>query len=1068
MANKPNHYFVHPLLRARDWQHRPQFDEVCDWWRGGGQGVCALIGIGGAGKTAIADRFLQVLPDVLPLDTSTPKDQSLTTPNSVFVFSFYDAPNPEAFFDALANWLHATVPTLTIGHVSPSGRISYHQLILWLQNAPFALLILDGLEKIQEDGTRGDIFGRIADGNLRDFIARLSQGWLPRLCALITSRFALADLDEASPTLYRPIDVEQIDLLTGIDLLRRLGVKGNDTQLAAIVENCGRHALTVDMAGGLMCEFHDGDPATNLEIGTPEEIEHAVANEQDPKRRAVLKQELRFAKVADRYRDALKERDPAALALLERICLFRLGVDAATLGAIFTGKAVESISGIALSELSIDQLEAKLDLLARMRLLEGAGAWSGPQSSSNKVFSIHPAIRDGFLLSLDAGTRREGHEAARHGLTAKLGARPGAMPSNPATLDLLEEIIHHTLRAGYVRDAWSIYQARLGGCHNLIAELNDYTRASRITNSILSEQVPTGPITQRDVVVLYSDFGYSNLELGRLSAARTALSKGLSLCETTNDGNRKTLAGNLACALQAIGLLEPARDVLCDLLSHLKDTGTFLNTACWIAEIDTQLGIPAVTILEADIPKNLRPGEKRELPITIRAAYLDNHRDIAESESRVLELQNRFPSGHASLADAAVEYAKLLIDADDLNGAADAVTEALTWAVAHDAPGVICECALLQARIALAKITEFGEPPNRTTEFVANGDLASGTLYQCAVAAIDRGLKIARDCGYGIEHIELLLARARLFLLDGNAAQALDDIRIALDDGRPANEKTGQPVLLAARDADCGYAWAVPKGLQFRAEALLLQAAQSLGTSHLTCMECGEQRSSMPIGDNMMLCENCRRGVGKFKEVYFLLNTPEFEVSEKYAQFRHWFTQRYGDRLRIDQFTKFTDAVNAEFGFSREDLLRLPLEDATVLLRDWQLTDEAKSYRGIYKRLHQHTSKYVQADLWVKAAFEHLASAMEFWRDLRDPDPTEDNNFVHPKTGKEYNYRAAETHRIWSELMGGILTRVPVRSAIPDGLTDSPAFSGMTVTVKSQESLKMTTSHRYDVLISYR
>ena len=48
-------------------------------------------------------------------------------------------------------------------------------MLLRLQNAPPGLLILDGLEKIQEDGTRGGIFGRIADGNLRDFVTRLSQ-----------------------------------------------------------------------------------------------------------------------------------------------------------------------------------------------------------------------------------------------------------------------------------------------------------------------------------------------------------------------------------------------------------------------------------------------------------------------------------------------------------------------------------------------------------------------------------------------------------------------------------------------------------------------------------------------------------------------------------------------------------------------------------------------------------------------------------------------------------------------------------------------------------------------------
>ena len=52
--------FRHTLLRARDWQERAEFGEVCDWWRKGGIGARhALVAIGGAGKTAIADRFLQ-------------------------------------------------------------------------------------------------------------------------------------------------------------------------------------------------------------------------------------------------------------------------------------------------------------------------------------------------------------------------------------------------------------------------------------------------------------------------------------------------------------------------------------------------------------------------------------------------------------------------------------------------------------------------------------------------------------------------------------------------------------------------------------------------------------------------------------------------------------------------------------------------------------------------------------------------------------------------------------------------------------------------------------------------
>ena len=366
MAN----YLYHSLLRARDWQHRPQLDDVCDWWKSGGQGVCALIGIGGAGKTAIADRFLQIVPGVLPEAENTPKDNSLRTPNSVFVFSFYDAPNPEAFFDALTGWLRATVSTVTVGvQDQATGRVSYHQMVSWLQGAPPGLLILDGLEKIQEDGTRGGIFGRISDGNLRNLLTRLAEGWLPHLSAVITSRFTLADLDEVLPTWYRPIDVDEIDVPTGINLLRQRGVTGNDAQLEDIVENCGRHALTVDMAGGLLCEFHDADPTTNLEIGTTEEIEQAASKEQDPRRRAALKQELRFAKVAGRYREGLEKKDKAALALLERVCLFRLGVDAETLASIFTGKGSQKVAGVALSRLNEQRLPEKLNLLVRMCLL---------------------------------------------------------------------------------------------------------------------------------------------------------------------------------------------------------------------------------------------------------------------------------------------------------------------------------------------------------------------------------------------------------------------------------------------------------------------------------------------------------------------------------------------------------------------------------------------------------------------------------------------------------------------------------------------------------------------------
>ncbi len=107
---RPRVNFVHPLLRARDYQNRPEFDRLCEWWRGGGQGVCALVGIGGAGKTAVADRFLRVLPGAMADDPKLPKDDDLKPPAALFVFSFYDAPNPDKFVAELAVWMDDRPP----------------------------------------------------------------------------------------------------------------------------------------------------------------------------------------------------------------------------------------------------------------------------------------------------------------------------------------------------------------------------------------------------------------------------------------------------------------------------------------------------------------------------------------------------------------------------------------------------------------------------------------------------------------------------------------------------------------------------------------------------------------------------------------------------------------------------------------------------------------------------------------------------------------------------------------------------------------------------------------------
>jgi len=317
--------------------------------------------------------------------------------------------------------------------------MSVGQMMFLLQQTP-GLIVLDGLERVQQDGQRGE-FGRLSSPKLRDFLNQLASGIVPELSVLITSRFPLADLRDKHSQFFRTIAVDKIDAATGIALLRQRGVRGTDLQLAPVVEHCGRHALTVDFAGGYIAEYGNGDPATPLELGTSEELEAASEQDElDDQQREVLRQGYRFARIAEHYRDAMLKKDEASMALLERICLFRLGVDRGTLAAIFTGDQAVDVSGAILAALNADHLQSKLDWLVRMRIVEATSRPEQAQRSSGSDtkklpeqrsacsglrYSIHPAVRDGFLSGISRDAAVAGHEAVRK-VWKSLSATPPA------------------------------------------------------------------------------------------------------------------------------------------------------------------------------------------------------------------------------------------------------------------------------------------------------------------------------------------------------------------------------------------------------------------------------------------------------------------------------------------------------------------------------------------------------------------------------------------------------------------------------------------------------------------
>jgi hypothetical protein len=296
-THPPDFLLVHRLPPAPHFVGREtELQELRDLWQTGFRGVLALVGLGGAGKTAVAARFLD---DLLRPDCPV-------RPEGLFVWSFYQEPDADQFLQQAYHYFAR--PATAVPTARGAGLL--HLLREALAEGGPHLLVLDGLERVQcQQTTSTEVYGQIEDPLLKGLLTRMAEG-IGRTAALVTSRFPLTDLEPLQGHGYRHLNVGGLEPAAARALLRARGVQGEDAALTGLVENYGAHALTLDHLGGLLGQFLEGDPRRAPELPA------LTASGTD-------RQALRLARLLRAYENHLP---PAELALLCRLCLLRRSV----------------------------------------------------------------------------------------------------------------------------------------------------------------------------------------------------------------------------------------------------------------------------------------------------------------------------------------------------------------------------------------------------------------------------------------------------------------------------------------------------------------------------------------------------------------------------------------------------------------------------------------------------------------------------------------------------------------------------------------------------------------------
>jgi serine/threonine protein kinase len=317
--------------------------------------VVTIVAWGGVGKSTLVNHWLRRMAA-----------ERYRSAQLVFGWSFYrqgtsgDTSSADEFLDAALTWFGDPDPRL--GTAWEKG-----ERLAKLVGHRRTLLVLDGLEPLQNPP--GAQEGRLRDPSLQALLRELA-GFNKGLC-VITTRMPVADLSdhEGSSALRRHLEYLSSD--AGAQLLRVLGVKGDEAELRSASDEFSGHCLALTLLGSYLTDAYKGD------IGSRNEVTGHLAQD--------VRQGAHARKVMKSYQTWFGEGPE--LSVLRMLGLFDRPAEEKAIAALLKPPAIPGLTE-SLTNLSPTEWRAILARLRRARLL----AEENPHNPGS--VDTHPLVRE--------------------------------------------------------------------------------------------------------------------------------------------------------------------------------------------------------------------------------------------------------------------------------------------------------------------------------------------------------------------------------------------------------------------------------------------------------------------------------------------------------------------------------------------------------------------------------------------------------------------------------------------------------------------------------------------------